>query len=116
MVACLGLGKMGAALAERLVAAGHDVCGYDISAAARDHAARSGATVADSTAGACADADAVVLCLPDAAAVEAVVLEVIDTVTPRPRCGSTARVRTPRSRGGSASGCTPPARCSSTPL
>jgi 3-hydroxyisobutyrate dehydrogenase len=84
MVACLGLGKMGAVLAERLVAAGHDVCGYDISAEARDHAARSGATVADSTTGACADADAVVLCLPDAAAVEAVVLQVIATVTRPP--------------------------------
>ena len=84
MIACLGLGKMGAALAERLVAAGHDVCGFDISPEARARFTRAGGRVATSPVAASAAADAVVLCLPDAAAMEEVVLEVLGAAQPVP--------------------------------
>jgi 3-hydroxyisobutyrate dehydrogenase len=78
-VACLGLGNMGAVLAERLLAAGHDVCGFDLSRDARDRLEGAGGRVATSAPAAAADAEAVVLCLPNAGIVEAVVAEVLDT-------------------------------------
>jgi 3-hydroxyisobutyrate dehydrogenase len=84
MVACLGLGNMGNALAKRLLARGHEVCGFDISAGARDRFARAGGRAATSASAAAADADAVVLCLPNAAAVEEVVLEVLASAEPIP--------------------------------
>ncbi|WP_431797104.1 3-hydroxyisobutyrate dehydrogenase [Microbacterium kunmingense] len=46
-VAFLGLGHMGAPMARNLAAAGHDVVGFDVSAAARESAAASGLPVVD---------------------------------------------------------------------
>ena len=84
MIACVGLGKMGAVLAERLVAAGYDVCGFDISPEARLRFTRAGGRAVTSSTAAIAGADAVVLCLPDAAAVEQVVLDALASVEPLP--------------------------------
>jgi 3-hydroxyisobutyrate dehydrogenase len=68
---------MGAALAERLVAGGHDVCGFDLDPGARAQLADAGGRAAESAEEACAGADAVVLCLPDARAVRAVTEQVL---------------------------------------
>jgi 3-hydroxyisobutyrate dehydrogenase len=84
VIACIGLGKMGAALAERLVADGHEVRGFDLAPAARQHLADAGGRSADSAAAACAGADTVLLCLPDASAVEAVAEEVLSAGAPLP--------------------------------
>src|SRR5690242_8060796 len=44
----IGLGKMGGQMAQRILAAGHTVLGYDASADTRRAAAKTGVTVADS--------------------------------------------------------------------
>lgn len=67
----IGLGRMGTPMARRLVDAGHDVVGFDLSADARDALAAAGGTAVE-TAGAAAGADVVILMLPDSNIVEAV--------------------------------------------
>ena len=74
-VAFLGLGAMGAPMARRLGAAGHRVTGHDPApgAAARLRGA-AGVRTAESAGAAVARADAVILMVPDSAAVESILL------------------------------------------
>ncbi|WP_316574320.1 NAD(P)-dependent oxidoreductase [Nocardia canadensis] len=69
-VAFLGLGKMGAPMARRLVKAGVDVIGFDPLDSARAALALAGGRVADTAPAAVADADDVVLMLPSSAVIE----------------------------------------------
>src|SRR4051812_47688159 len=70
---CLvGLGNMGLPMAERLIAAGFDVAGYDVSPAARERAGESGVDVHESVAAAVQSADGVILMLPNSDVVESV--------------------------------------------
>jgi 2-hydroxy-3-oxopropionate reductase len=70
----IGLGVMGAPMAAHLVAAGHDVSGYDVNAAAGEKLAAAGGRAATGVADAVAGADVVITMLPDHPQVEAVVL------------------------------------------
>jgi 3-hydroxyisobutyrate dehydrogenase len=67
----VGLGRMGAPMAARLIKAGHRVVGYDVSQAARnllaEHGGRPVSTLAET-----ARADVIILMLPDSTAVTAV--------------------------------------------
>jgi 3-hydroxyisobutyrate dehydrogenase len=60
----IGLGNMGGPMAANLVAAGHDVLGFDVSAEANQAARAGGVVVADSAADAVRDADVVITMLP----------------------------------------------------
>jgi len=62
-VAFIGLGNMGRPMAVNLVAAGHDVAGYDVFAGARDAAAAAGIGIAESAAEAVSRADVVITML-----------------------------------------------------
>lgn len=68
----IGLGNMGAPMSGRLVAAGHEVHGYDLAEAAREAAAAQGVTVEDTVAATVAGADVVVTMLPNHGIVTAV--------------------------------------------
>ena len=68
-VALIGLGLMGSALAERLLAAGHGVRGFDVDAGRLEAFAGRGGTPAASAADAAAGAPIVVTCLMTAAIV-----------------------------------------------
>lgn len=70
-VGFVGLGRMGTPMASRLVEAGHDVRGFDLSPEARARCAEGGGTPVDSAAAA-ASADVVVLMLPDSDVVASV--------------------------------------------
>ena len=63
-IAFLGLGHMGNPMAANLMAAGHDVIGFDVVPAALDQAGEQGITVAASGAEAVADADVVITMFP----------------------------------------------------
>jgi 3-hydroxyisobutyrate dehydrogenase len=66
-VGVAGLGKMGAAIAVRLMESGHDVCVWNRSADKAKPLADAGAKVAASPADLAAQADAIVTILTDAA-------------------------------------------------
>lgn len=68
----IGLGVMGAPMACHLVAAGHDVIGFNRSAPGADALARAGGRVASSPAEVARASEALVLMLPDSPDVEAV--------------------------------------------
>jgi len=68
----IGLGNMGAPMAANLVAAGHAVRGFDLSAAAREAAAVTGVALAASATETAEDADAVITMLPAGAHVVSV--------------------------------------------
>ncbi|MEU7784401.1 NAD(P)-binding domain-containing protein [Amycolatopsis sp. NPDC049159] len=70
----IGLGVMGAPMAAHLVAAGHDVAGYDVHAAAGEKLAAAGGRAATGVADAVAGADVVITMLPNHPQVEEVVL------------------------------------------
>lgn len=70
----IGLGVMGAPMAAHLVAAGHDVSGYDVSTAAAEKLQAAGGRAAADVADAVAGADVVITMLPNHPQVEAVVL------------------------------------------
>ncbi|MGN9910256.1 NAD(P)-dependent oxidoreductase [Phytohabitans sp. LJ34] len=72
MIGFVGLGNMGGPMAARLVAAGHDLCVYDVVPAARERFAGSAALAATVTG--VSTADTVLLMLPDSAVVERVLL------------------------------------------
>jgi 3-hydroxyisobutyrate dehydrogenase-like beta-hydroxyacid dehydrogenase len=72
-VGVIGLGLVGTALCERLRRAGFDLAGYDIDPARFAAVAALGVAPRDAPAAVAADCATVVLSLPDAAAVEAVV-------------------------------------------
>ena len=74
-VAIIGLGNMGTPMAARLGAAGHTVVGFDVSEEARDRLVKSGGTAASSATDAVADADVVILMLPNSSIVESVLAE-----------------------------------------
>jgi 2-hydroxy-3-oxopropionate reductase len=81
----IGLGVMGAPMAAHLVAAGHDVSGYDVNAAAGEKLAAAGGQAATSVADAVAGADVVITMLPNHPQVEEVVLTsggVLETAEP----------------------------------
>ncbi len=69
----IGLGKMGAPMARRLLAVGYHVTAHDLRRETVDAIGRDGADAADTPAGAAARADVVVTMLPDGPAVERVV-------------------------------------------
>jgi 2-hydroxy-3-oxopropionate reductase len=107
-VGFIGLGIMGAPMAENLVRAGFDVAGFTRRPAGRDRLAAAGGRRADSVAEATRGADVVITMLPDSPDVESVVLGpdgvvanagpgllVIDmsTVTPSTARAIAARVR-----------------------
>ncbi len=60
----IGLGNMGGPMARNLIAAGHEVAGYDVVAAARERATADGATAASAVAEAAAGRDVVIAMLP----------------------------------------------------
>lgn len=68
----IGLGNMGAPMSGRLVAAGHEVHGFDLSEAARSAAAEQGVTLEETVAATVADADVVFTMLPNHSIVKAV--------------------------------------------
>lgn len=72
-VGFIGVGRMGRVMVANLVAAGHQVRAWDISAGALDHAQKSGATAAASAKDAFGG-DAVISMLPNDAAMRAVFL------------------------------------------
>ena len=74
-IAFIGLGNMGLPMAKNLVAAGHDVTGYDLSDAAKAGLQESGGKVADAIAAAVADAEIIVSMLPAGKHVTAVYTE-----------------------------------------
>ncbi|MEV4146727.1 2-hydroxy-3-oxopropionate reductase [Amycolatopsis sp. NPDC049691] len=81
----IGLGVMGAPMAAHLVAAGHDVSGYDVHPAAGEKLAAAGGRAATGVADAVAGADVVITMLPNHPQVEEVVLAaggVLDTAEP----------------------------------
>jgi 3-hydroxyisobutyrate dehydrogenase len=71
-IAFIGLGNMGGPMAERLVSAGHRVVGFDVAPAARERLEAAGGSSAETAAEAAADADLVILMLPNSAIVESV--------------------------------------------
>ncbi|KOV81047.1 NAD(P)-dependent oxidoreductase [Nocardia sp. NRRL S-836] len=75
-VAFIGLGIMGAPMAAHLVAAGHDVTGFDLSTVALEKLAADGGTAANSAQDAVSGAKVVITMLPNHPQVEAVVDEV----------------------------------------
>ncbi|MDS0136784.1 MULTISPECIES: 2-hydroxy-3-oxopropionate reductase [unclassified Amycolatopsis] len=81
----IGLGVMGAPMAAHLVAAGHDVGGYDVTPAAGEKLEAAGGRAATSVADAVAGVDVVITMLPNHPHVEEVVLAaggVLDTAEP----------------------------------
>ncbi|MCC6719829.1 MAG: 3-hydroxyisobutyrate dehydrogenase [Acetobacteraceae bacterium] len=63
-ISLIGLGNMGLPMAANLLKAGHEVVGFDLSAAAMAAHRANGGTTADTIAAAVADVDAVVTMLP----------------------------------------------------
>ncbi|MCR6482448.1 2-hydroxy-3-oxopropionate reductase [Amycolatopsis sp. OK19-0408] len=81
----IGLGVMGAPMAAHLVAAGHDVSGYDVHPAAGEKLQAAGGRAASGVADAVAGADVVITMLPNHPQVEEVVLAaggVLDAAEP----------------------------------
>ena len=81
----IGLGVMGAPMAAHLVAAGHDVSGYDVTPAAGEKLRAAGGRAATGVADAVAGADVVITMLPNHPQVEEVVLAaggVLDAAEP----------------------------------
>lgn len=72
-IAFIGLGNMGTPMAQRLLAAGHTVRGFDVAEEAKARLAEAGGTRCDSPAEAVAGAAAVILMLPNSDVVEAVI-------------------------------------------
>jgi 3-hydroxyisobutyrate dehydrogenase-like beta-hydroxyacid dehydrogenase len=72
-IGIIGLGRMGSAIARRLIRAGHDVTVYNRTRSRAEPLAAEGVVIADSPASACAG-EAIITVLADDDAVEAVVL------------------------------------------
>lgn len=71
----IGLGNMGEPMAARLVAAGHDVTGFDVREDSRERATSLGLSFADTAAEAAADAELVVTMLPNGGLVKKVLTD-----------------------------------------
>ncbi|SEP72175.1 3-hydroxyisobutyrate dehydrogenase [Loktanella sp. DSM 29012] len=74
-IAFIGLGNMGGPMAANLMAAGHDVTGFDLTARP------DGLRMADSAAAACAGADVAITMLPNGTILRQVAAEVIPALT-----------------------------------
>ena len=72
-VGVVGLGNMGAAIAERLLAGGHEVVGFDVVGSARRALEQSGGRATSDSAEVARAADHVILSLPSADALDAVI-------------------------------------------
>ena len=79
-IAFIGLGNMGGPMAANLVKAGHDVRGFDLTAASRDAAKADGVAIADSAVAAVEGAEVVVTMLPAGKHVRAVWAEIVPAV------------------------------------
>ncbi len=64
IIGFIGLGNMGLPMAQNLLKAGHEVCGYDVVPAARQAAASAGVRMAASAADAAREAEMVITMLP----------------------------------------------------
>ncbi|HRE20785.1 MAG TPA: NAD(P)-dependent oxidoreductase [Rhabdaerophilum sp.] len=71
-VGVIGLGNMGCGMALRLASAAHRVAGYDVSPEARQRIAAEGVVATETIAALCARSDLLILSLPNAEIVEAV--------------------------------------------
>jgi 3-hydroxyisobutyrate dehydrogenase len=74
-IAFIGLGNMGTPMAANLVKQGFAVTAFDLSPAAREHAAAAGCALADSVDAAVANADAVISMLPNGQIVESLYID-----------------------------------------
>ena len=83
-VAVIGLGNMGVPMGLRLIKAGFEVTGFDVSAAARKNFAAAGGRTADNPAAAVRSADVVITLLPNGK----IVREAADALRPHLRPGS----------------------------
>jgi 3-hydroxyisobutyrate dehydrogenase len=81
-IAFVGLGNMGGPMAGNLVKAGHQVRGFDLSAAARDGATTRGVAPFDDLAVAVSGAEVVITMLPNGALVTKVWGQIAELVTP----------------------------------
>jgi 3-hydroxyisobutyrate dehydrogenase len=82
-IAFIGLGHMGGGMAPNLVKGGHEVRAFDLSQEALRRAAERGCKPAESTAAACADADAVITMLPAGKHVAEVYRSAVFTSAPK---------------------------------
>ncbi len=76
-IGIIGLGIMGGAMAESLIAAGYHVCGYDIRPVARRRLKKVGGRAISSSAAVANSADVVITSLPSVAALDDVVDNII---------------------------------------
>ncbi len=76
-VGIIGLGIMGGAMAEALIAAGYRVSGYDVQPAARQRLKKAGGRVFSSCAAVASNADVVITSLPSVAALDDVVEQIV---------------------------------------
>ena len=82
-VGIVGLGLLGSAIAARLIAAGHEVIGYDLSPECRTSLLAAGGAAAESAEAVVRQCDVVVISLPDSK----VVANVLDSLSPQLRPG-----------------------------
>lgn len=78
----IGLGNMGAPMAQNLNNAGHDITGFDVVATARQAAAAAGLAIAAGNSAAAGGADCVILMLPSGAIALDVAGEVLPAMAP----------------------------------
>jgi 3-hydroxyisobutyrate dehydrogenase len=81
-IAFIGLGNMGGPMTGNLVAAGHRVIGYDVSAACCEGAKASGVAIAESATYAVAEAEVAITMLPAGKHVLSVWAEIVPAVKP----------------------------------
>jgi 3-hydroxyisobutyrate dehydrogenase-like beta-hydroxyacid dehydrogenase len=101
-VGLIGLGLLGSAIAERLLASGRSVIGYDLDPARRADLQQAGGAIAQSIADVLSEVRVVILSLPDSDVVQRVTSEftpdvrgtlVIDTTTGDPESASATAAR-----------------------
>jgi 3-hydroxyisobutyrate dehydrogenase-like beta-hydroxyacid dehydrogenase len=81
-VGIIGIGLLGSAIADRLLAAGYSVCGFDPAAAAQQAFTENGGRSMQQIGDVAAPADPVVLCLPNSDVVEHVLADMIPHLKP----------------------------------
>lgn len=83
MVGLIGVGLLGSAIAERLLAGGYKVCGYDVNAKCRERLAGLGGAAAGSATAVVEACERIILSLPNSG----VVAQVLDVTRPTMRPG-----------------------------